>query len=278
MIFGPDATKRISRWPLTHRSGFHRKPIFPWGIRMSSEAPRILVIDSDPSSVGALRTALGGAGIEFTRAATSGAALLALRQKGFDAVLFDVHAPEFGYELLRDIRLISATLPVLILTKRDEEEEMVKAFDLGADDYVKKPFCPRELVARIRAAVRYYRSTEGERNQPIEIGEIRLAPDDRVVTKRGKPLHMTRTEFEVLHRLMSRAGQVITYKRLLTAVWGSKSSGEVQYLRNFIHQLRRKIEDVPSKPVYVRTDAQIGYHFATPEMLEEGQQGEEAAG
>ncbi len=245
---------------------------------MSSEAPRILVIDSDPSSLGALRTALAGVGIEFALAATSGEALLALRQKVFDAVLFDVHAPEFGYDLLRDIRMISATLPVLILTKRDEEEEMVKAFDLGADHYIKKPFSPRELVARIRAAVRYYRSTEGERDQPIEIGEIRLAPDDRVVTKRGKTLHMTRTEFEVLHRLMSRAGQVITYKRLLTAVWGAKSSGEVQYLRNFIHQLRRKIEDAPSDPIYVLTDAQVGYHFATPEMLEEGQQGEEAAG
>jgi two-component system KDP operon response regulator KdpE len=245
---------------------------------MSADSPRLLVIDNDPASLSALRTALAGGGIEFARAATSGEALLALRQKGFDAVVFDVHAPEFGFELLRDIRLISATLPVLVLTKRDEEEEMVKAFDLGADDYVRKPFSPRELIARIRAAVRYYRSTEGERNEPIEIGEIRLAPDDRIVTKRGKALHMTRTEFEVLHRLMSRAGQVITYKRLLTAVWGAKSNGEVQYLRNFIHQLRRKIEDAPSNPIYVLTDAQVGYHFATPEMLEEEQQGEEAAG
>jgi two-component system, OmpR family, KDP operon response regulator KdpE len=245
---------------------------------MNNDSPRILIVDNDPISVAALRQALAAVRIEYAQAGTSGEALLALRQKGFDAVILDVHAPEFGFETLRDIRMISAALPVLVLTQRDEEEEMVKAFDLGADDYVKKPFSARELMARIRAAVRYYRSSELERSEPIEIGGIRLAPNDRTVCKGGKVLHMTRTEFEVLHRLMSRAGQVITYRRLLTAVWGAKSSGEVQYLRNFIHQLRRKIEDTPSNPMYVLTDAQVGYHFATQEMFGDGKNDEQAAG
>lgn len=245
---------------------------------MNIDSARILIVDNDPVSLAALRPGLAAIGIECMQAGTSGEALLALRQRSFDAVVLDVHAPEFGFETLRSIRMISATRPVLVVTKRDEEEEMVKAFELGADDYVKKPFSTRELIARIRASVRYYRSPELERTEPIEIGEIRLAPNDRTVSKGGKVLHMTRTEFEVLHRLMSRAGQVITYRRLLTAVWGTKSSGEVQYLRNFIHQLRRKIEDTPSNPTYVLTDAQVGYHFATPQMFEDEQSDEEAAG
>jgi two-component system KDP operon response regulator KdpE len=245
---------------------------------MSNDSPRILIVDNDPVCLAALRPALAAVRIECAQAGTSGEALLALRQRAFDAVVLDVHAPEFGFDTLRSIRMISATRPVLVVTQRDEEEEMVKAFDLGADDYVKKPFSARELAARIRAAVRYYRSPEVDRSQPIEIGEIRLAPNDRTVSKGGKVLHVTRTEFEVLHRLMSRAGQVITYRRLLTAVWGSKSSGEVQYLRNFIHQLRRKIEDAPSNPTYVLTDAQVGYHFAAPEMLEDGRRDEQVAG
>jgi two-component system KDP operon response regulator KdpE len=106
---------------------------------------------------------------------------------------------------------------------------------------------------------------------PIEIGEIRLVPARRSVTRRGQPIHLTRKEFDILHCLMSRAGRVVTYARLLTAVWGSDCREEVEYLRTFVRQLRKKIEDDPARPLYLLTDIYVGYRFADAQMLEEAQ-------
>jgi two-component system KDP operon response regulator KdpE len=152
----------------------------------------------------------------------------------------------------------------------------VEALELGADDYVTKPFSTRELIARIRTAVRrVQRSGIRAEDAPIEIGQICLEPVKRIVTKRGQAVHLTRKEFDILHCLMSRAGRVITYARLLTAVWGADCREEVEYLRTFVRQLRKKIEDDPSKPLYLLTDVYVGYRFADAQMF--GEETEEAA-
>jgi two-component system KDP operon response regulator KdpE len=172
-----------------------------------------------------------------------------------------------GLETLRRIRAASPRLPVLMLTVRDGEEEKVEALELGADDYVTKPFSTRELIARIRTAVRRVRAPVRAEDAPIEIGEIRLDPVKRAVTKRSEAVHLTRKEFDILHCLMSRAGRVITYARLLTAVWGPDCREEVEYLRTFVRQLRKKIEDDPSNPLYLLTDVYVGYRFADAQMF-----------
>jgi two-component system KDP operon response regulator KdpE len=141
---------------------------------------------------------------------------------------------------------------------------------LGADDYITKPFSTRELIARIRAAVRRVKAPIRSEDAPIEIGEIRLEPVRRIVTKRGQAVHVTRKEFDILHCLMSRAGRVVTYSKLLTAVWGADCREEVEYLRTFVRQLRKKIEDDASNPLYLLTDVYVGYRFADAQMFQDG--------
>jgi two-component system KDP operon response regulator KdpE len=153
---------------------------------------------------------------------------------------------------------------------RDGEEDKVEALELGADDYVTKPFSIRELIARIRTAIRRVHAPARAADAPIEIGEIRLDPVKRTVAKRDQAIHLTRKEFDILHCLMSRAGRVVTYAKLLTAVWGAESREEVEYLRTFVRQLRKKIEDDPANPVYLLTDVYVGYRFADAQMLGDG--------
>jgi len=133
---------------------------------------------------------------------------------------------------------------------------------------VAKPFSTRELIARIRSAVRRVRAPARAEDAPLEIGEIRLDPVKRTVTKRGQPVHLTRKEFDILNCLMIRAGRVVTYAKLLTAVWGADCREEVEYLRTFVRQLRKKIEDDPSNPLYLLTDVYVGYRFADAQMLQ----------
>jgi two-component system KDP operon response regulator KdpE len=217
-----------------------------------------------------LRPPLVELGVQISEASRGEEALQMLRAATFDAVLLDVNMPGIGgIETLRRIRTFAPRLPILILTVRDQEEDKVTALELGADDYVTKPFSTRELIARIRSAVRRLRAPARAEDAPMEIGEIRLDPAKRLVTKRGQPVHLTRKEFDILHCLMSRAGRVVTYARLLTAVWGADSREEVEYLRTFVRQLRKKIEDDPSNPLYLLTDVYVGYRFADAQMFSE---------
>ena len=237
---------------------------------MTTSAIRVLVVDDEPAIRRALRPPLTELGFEMIEASRGEMALELLRTEPFDAVLLDVNMPGIGgIETLRRIRALAPRLPILMLTVRDREEEKVNALELGADDYVTKPFGVRELVARIRAAVRRVHAPAPPEDAPIEIGEIKLMPSRRSVTKRGQPIHLTRKEFDILHCLMSRAGRVITYARLLTAVWGADCREEVEYLRTFVRQLRKKIEDDPAHPKYLLTDIYVGYRFADAQMLEE---------
>lgn len=233
---------------------------------------RVLVVDDEPAIRRALRPPLTELGFEMTEASRGEMALEILRTEPFDAILLDVNMPGIGgIETLRRVRAASPRLPIIMLTVRDREEEKVNALELGADDYVTKPFGVRELVARIRASVRRNHAPAIAEDQPIVIGEIDLNPSRRSVTKRGQSIHLTRKEFDILHCLMSRAGRVITYARLLTAVWGAESREEVEYLRTFVRQLRKKIEDDPAHPTYLLTDIYVGYRFADQQMLDEAQ-------
>jgi two-component system KDP operon response regulator KdpE len=236
---------------------------------------RILVVDDESAIRRALRPPLIELGFQVVDVARGEEALQMLRAGGFDVVLLDVNMPGIGgIETLRRIRAFAPRLPILMLTVRDAEEEKVEALELGADDYVTKPFSMRELIARIRTAVRRVRAPARAEDAPIEIGELRLDPVKRKITKRGQPVHLTRKEFDILHCLMSSAGRVITYARLLTAVWGADCREEVEYLRTFVRQLRKKIEDDPANPVYLLTDAYVGYRFADAQaFMEEDAEG-----
>jgi two-component system KDP operon response regulator KdpE len=235
---------------------------------MKQSTIRILLVDDESAIRRALRPPLVELGFQVVEAWRGEEAIQMLRAGGFDVVLLDVNMPGIGgIETLRRIRTFAPRLPILMLTVRDAEAEKVEALELGADDYVTKPFSTRELVARIRTAVRRVQAPARAEDAPIEIGELCLEPMKRTVTKRGQPVHLTRKEFDILHCLMSRAGQVVTYARLLTAVWGADCREEVEYLRTFVRQLRKKIEDDPSNPLYLLTDVYVGYRFTDAQMF-----------
>ena len=237
---------------------------------MKQNAIRILLIDDESAIRRALRPPLVELGFQVAEASRGEEGLQMLRAGGYDVVLLDVNMPGIGgIETLRRMRALAPRLPIVMLTVRDAEEDKVEALELGADDYVTKPFSTRELIARIRTAVRRVQAPARAEDAPIEIGELRLDPVKRKVTKRGLPVHLTRKEFDILHCLMSRAGRVITYARLLTAVWGADCREEVEYLRTFVRQLRKKIEDDPSNPVYLLTDVYVGYRFADTQIFAE---------
>lgn len=237
---------------------------------MTKPPIRVLVVDDEPAIRRALRPPLMELGFEVSEAPRGEMALDVLRSQNFDAILLDVNMPGIGgIETLRRLRVFAPRLPVLMLTVRDSENEKVQALEMGADDYITKPFGVRELVARIRATVRRAQTPAHPEDAPIEIGEIKLTPSRRSVMKRGELIHLTRKEFDILHCLMSRAGRVVTYARLLTAVWGADCREEVEYLRTFIRQLRKKIEDDPAHPIYLLTDLYVGYRFADEQMIQD---------
>ena len=155
----------------------------------------------------------------------------------------------------------------MVLSVRDREDDKIAALDHGADDYVTKPFHIRELTARVRAAVRRAQVLEGNTNTAICIGDIDLDPARREVHKGGVFIHLTPKEFDLLHYLMAHAGLPITHSRLLNAVWGPEYGDEVEYLRTFVRQLRKKIEDDPAAPKYLLTDIQIGYRFRDSDLV-----------
>jgi two-component system KDP operon response regulator KdpE len=148
-----------------------------------------------------------------------------------------------------------------MLSVREGEDDKVEALEAGADDYVTKPFRMRELTARLRAVRRGHTAVDQSPTWEITIGDIALDPERRTVTKAGKPLHLTPKEFDVLEYLMRHAGAPVRHNTLLSAIWGAEYGNEVEYLRTFVRQLRKKIEDDPARPYYLTTDAFIGYRF-----------------
>jgi two-component system KDP operon response regulator KdpE len=222
----------------------------------------ILIVDDDSSTRRALRVTLAGMGFSVVEAARGEEALSLVRVSWFDAVLLDIDMPGMGgIETSRCIRRAIPRLPIIMLTVLDSEDDKVLALDAGADDYVTKPFQLRELTARLRSAVRRRNAQDTNRDAPIRHGVLELDPVKYRVTKRGRPIHLTPKEFEVLHYLMLHAGEPIPHARLLKSVWGPEYGSELEYLRTFIRSLRKKIEDDPQNPQYLLTDAYVGYRF-----------------
>jgi two-component system, OmpR family, KDP operon response regulator KdpE len=231
---------------------------------MSPKRNKVLLVDDDSSIRRALRTTLAALGFDIEEARDGEAALALVRSKLFDAVLLDINMPGMGgIETCRELRRLKPTLPILMLTVRDGEDDIVRTLDAGADDYITKPFHIRELVARLKAAVRRNR-TLGNIRDLFSVGDVELDPGRRTVKKKGQVIHLTPKEFEVLHYLMANAGMPIPHAKLLQAVWGPEYGNELEYLRTFVRQLRLKIEDDPSNPSYLLTEPYVGYRFYEP--------------
>jgi two-component system KDP operon response regulator KdpE len=211
-------------------------------------------------------------GFQVEEASSGEAALRLVLDTQFDVVLLDINMPGMGgIKACREMRRSLPRLGILMLTVRDSEEDKVAALDAGADDYITKPFNVRELAARIRAALRRSSASQVDPNAPIRIGTIELDPARRLVRKSGELVHVTPKEFDLLHYLMAHAGLPITHVRLLRAVWGPEYGGELEYLRTFVRQLRKKLEDDPADPAHLLTDSHVGYRFAEakPEPVEQ---------
>ncbi len=224
-------------------------------------------MDDDASVRRALHITLQTLGFSTSEAPGGEEALLLARSTPYDVVLLDINLPGLdGLETCRQLRRLLPRIAILMLTVRDSEDDKVQALDAGADDYVTKPFHIRELTARVRAAVRRAQAVEDNTNAVIRIGDIELDPARREVRKAGNFIRLTPKEFDLLHYLMAHAGLPITHGRLLNAIWGPEYGDEVEYLRTFIRQLRKKIEDDPGNPKYLLTDVQIGYRFRESDL------------
>ena len=226
-------------------------------------AARILVVDDDPQIRRVMRVTLTGQGYEVDDAKSGEAALEKLREARFDLVLLDLNMPGIGgLETCREIRAQSE-VAIVMLTVRDSEIDKVEALDAGADDYVTKPYNAPELLARIRAALRRMPSAHGPSGR-LALGQVEIDFDTRKVNVRGRQMRLTPKEFELLRYLVTHANKVLTHRELLQAVWGPDYGDQVDYLRVFVNQLRKKIEKNPSVPVYLLTEPWVGYRLHVP--------------
>jgi two-component system KDP operon response regulator KdpE len=224
----------------------------------------ILIVDDDDPMRTALNVTLSGLGYTVVDASRGEAALALIQTTRFDAVLLDMDIPGMGgVEICRCIRNAVIHLPILMLTAMDGEDDKVLALDAGADDYITKPFRLRELTARLRSAVRRRNARDTNADRTLRRGELELDPVKYLVQKAGSPIHLTPKEFEMLHFFMTHPGELITRERLFRSIWSTEHNEEFVYLRNFVSQLRRKIEENPLDPRYILTIPRIGYKFAT---------------
>jgi two-component system, OmpR family, KDP operon response regulator KdpE len=229
---------------------------------VNSESGNVLIVDDERSIRLSLKTILGNFGFDIVEAARGEEAVALVRSESFDAVLLDINMPGIGgIEVCRIMRKISPRLPIVMLTVQGSEDRKVEALNAGADDYITKPFQLRELTARLRAAVRRNRLTD-DQNAAILIGDILLDPGRHLVEKKGRGVHLTPKQFELLNYLMAHAGRPIPHAKLLRSVWGPEYGNELEYLRTYIRQIRMKIEDDPADPRYLLTDSHIGYRFS----------------
>ena len=233
---------------------------------MASTGKRILVVEDDPEIAGLVELHLTGEGWDVVRCSRGRDALRALEGDRFSLVVLDLMLPDLdGLDVCRRIRGRSGYLPVLMLTARSDEIDRVVGLELGADDYLTKPFSVRELVARIRALFRRVEAlreaSDPATDEEFEADGIRIDPAKRAVAVGGRPVELTAREFDLLRYLAARPGRVFTRSQLLDAVWGYSHSGYEHTVNSHINRLRSKIEDDPSRPRYIRTVWGVGYKF-----------------
>ena len=220
---------------------------------------RILVVDDEPPIRRLLRTALTAQNYRVDEAADGESALEFLKRDKVDLIVLDLGLPGMdGLDVVRQLRAAGSVIPIVILSSRDDEAGKVAALDLGADDYVSKPFGVEELSARIRAALRHRLQQEGEkplfRSGPLAVDLVR-----RLVTLDGKEVKLTPREYDLLRLLVQHAGKVLTHKFLLREIWGGET--DVQYLRIYIRGLRQKLESDPERPHLILTEQGVGYRL-----------------
>jgi len=227
---------------------------------LTASRPRILVVDDEPQIHRFLTPALEAAGYEPVRVENGTDALREIARRAPDAVVLDLGLPDMdGKELLTKARAFYAG-PILILSARDREVEKIDALDLGADDYIEKPFGVGELLARLRVALRHRIQREGA-EPVVRAGELEVDLVRRLVSRGGEPVRLSPKEYDLLAALIEGQGRVLTHRQLLTAVWGPAHAHDVQYLRVFVGQLRQKLEADPAQPRHIRTEPGVGYRF-----------------
>lgn len=225
---------------------------------------RILVVDDEPQIQRFLKPSLSAAGYEVVEAGTGAEALKAVATQAPDLVILDLGLPDMdGKEVIASLRGWS-DIPIVILSARDRESEKIAALDLGADDYVEKPFGIGELTARIRTALRH-RGRRDAIPTVMEVDGLTIDPVKRLVSRGGEIVHLTPKEYDLLLLLARHTGRVVTHRTLLTSVWGPAHGDDLHYLRVFIGQLRQKIERDPTQPRIVRTEPGVGYRMAEQE-------------
>ena len=221
---------------------------------------RILVVDDEPQMRRFMRSTLTGAGYEIDDAKTGEDALLKLREFHPDLVLLDMNMPGMGgLATCREMRT-GANLAIIMLTVRDSEQDKVSALDVGADDFVTKPFSTPELLARIRAALRRLpvsRSATGR----MRVGDLRIDFGGRTVSHGGEATHLTPKELDLLRYLTQHANQAVGHRELLQAIWGPDYGDQVDYLRAIVKNLRKKVERNPEEPEHIITEPWVGYRF-----------------
>lgn len=231
---------------------------------MSGNPVRILVVDDEPPIRRFLRASLGSAGYDVLEAEDGKLALDMMRRNAVDLVVLDLGLPGVidGFAVIEGLRRSGSSVPIVVLSARTDEAGKVRALDLGADDYVSKPFGTDELLARIRAALRHRLQQEGEK--PIfKAGDLSVDLVRRIVTVRGQEVKLTPREYDLLRLLVAHAGKVLTHKFILREVWGTET--DVQYLRIYIRTLRQKLEAVAEQPQLILTEQGVGYRLKGPD-------------
>ena len=229
---------------------------------MTAAPLKILVIDDEPPIRKLLRMGLTAQGYQTLEASNGKTALELLNQKP-DLVILDLGLPDIqGHELLKTIRARNESVPIVVLSSRDDEAGKVQALDFGADDYVTKPFGMDELLARMRAALRHQLQVHGERPVFL-VGDLSVDLVRRIVKVGDKDVKLSPKEYELLRLLVQHAGKVLTHKFLLGELWDDLT--DAQYLRVYVRQLRQKIEADPERPQYVLTETGIGYRLRAPD-------------
>lgn len=226
---------------------------------MPEKGMRILIVDDEPQIRKLLKVSLGAHGYDIDEAATGRDGINQAAIFKPDLIILDLGLPDIeGKEVVRQVREWSQ-VPIIILTARDQEQEKVETLDAGADDYITKPFGVSELMARMRVSLR--RAAHSEDEPVITCGDLAVDFAQRRVTVAGREVKLTPTEYDILKELVQHAGKVLTHKHLLRTVWGNYHNEDTHYIRVYIGQLRRKIEENPTQPRYIISELGVGYRL-----------------
>lgn len=231
---------------------------------MTTIPVRILIVEDEPQMRKFLAASLDSEGYRTIETDNGNEGLSLARTHNPDLVLLDLGLPDIdGMEVTKRLRSFS-TRPVIVISARGQEEDKVRALDVGADDYLTKPFGTSELMARIRVALRHASRAKEESNEPVlRIGDLEVDLDKRRVTSAGEEIHLTPNEYKLFAHLMKHAGKVLTHRQLLKEVWGAAYASQTHYLRVYMVQLRHKLEKDPARPRYLVTEPGVGYRLKT---------------